>query len=508
MLALVNQPPASHFGMSSNQVPGKDENIYGYHYTDPKVLDETAYKMMGNFPGDVDYAAAAENVQAPGPGLLNDLQFGQLQDFFDQGPFNQGSNNFTFSDHDFGPSNHHPTDSFGGFNFMDSAPTFHGTVTEPSHNAAMFGHIDHHPVNHYMQPRNGSMQTRASDEVIGAATALMSSSQPHDMTFLSKPHPTSMPGASLPSPPASAPFTSTADHHHTNAPATSADDGAPTTVLNFFTMGRSVAPSQSHPYYGTTSVPVRPRPPPQFGSDTNFNNNGFRPDSKTTQTEDAIVRRLVSDMQVLQPAGSGPSTQPNTQPPSPTLQKRAPLSYHDANHVKQPTNRKRMLVDLMPIDPGAPVSDGGDSTSENASPGGGPIKRRRTLAENGLIPTARLGSSTPTSAGGQRAASFSVGPRNAKRLRDSGAESPVKKGKVSQKERRENLSEEQKRSNHILSEQKRRNAIKVGFGALNELVPGLKAGGFSKSAMLIEAAKFLENLVVGNQMLRQALGET
>ncbi|KAK8151089.1 hypothetical protein BC567DRAFT_144337, partial [Phyllosticta citribraziliensis] len=66
---------------------------------------------------------------------------------------------------------------------------------------------------------------------------------------------------------------------------------------------------------------------------------------------------------------------------------------------------------------------------------------------------------------------------------------------------RENLSEEQKRSNHILSEQKRRNAIKVGFGALNELVPGLKAGGFSKSAMLIEAAKFLENLVVGNQML-------
>ncbi|KAK8165671.1 hypothetical protein BKA80DRAFT_301638 [Phyllosticta citrichinensis] len=226
-------------------------------------------------------------------------------------------------------------------------------------------------------------------------------------------------------------------------------------------MGRSVAPSQSHPYYGTTSVPVRPRPPPQFGSDTNFNNNGFRPDSKTTQTEDAI-----------------------------------------------PTNRKRMLVDLMPIDSGAHVSDGGDSTSENASPGGGPIKRRRTLAENGLISTARLGSSTPTSAGGQRAASFSVGPRSAKRLRDSGAESPAKKAKLAQKERRENLSEEQKRSNHIMSEQKRRNAIKVGFGALNELVPGLKAGGFSKSAMLIEAAKFLENLVVGNHMLRQALGET
>ncbi|KAK8200530.1 uncharacterized protein BKA78DRAFT_238518, partial [Phyllosticta capitalensis] len=64
---------------------------------------------------------------------------------------------------------------------------------------------------------------------------------------------------------------------------------------------------------------------------------------------------------------------------------------------------------------------------------------------------------------------------------------------------RENLTEEQKRSNHILSEQKRRNLIKNGFTELNELVPGLKAGGFSKSAMLMEAAKFLETMILGNQ---------
>ncbi|KAK8258517.1 hypothetical protein IWZ00DRAFT_47825 [Phyllosticta capitalensis] len=503
MLALVNQPTACLFGMSSNQVPGKDENIYDYHqYTDTKTLDDATYKMLGSFGGDVDYAAAAENVQAPGPGLLSDLQFGQLQDFFDQGPFNIGSNNFTFSDHDFGPSNHHHHhhhDSLGGFNFME-APTFHGTVTEPPQHQGMYGNMDHQ---NYMQQqsRNNTMQTRASDEVIGAATALMSSSQPHDMGFMSKQHSHPLPGASLPSPPASAPFT-TSDHRQTAT--TTADDGPPT-VLNFFNMGRHPPPSQNHPYYGQTSVPVRPRPPPQFGSDTNFNNNGFRPDSKTTQTEDAIVRRLVSDMQVLQPAGSGPSTQPNTQPPSPTLQKRAPLSYHDANHVKQPPSRKRMLMDLQPLD--TPQSDD-ESTSDNASPGGGPIKRRRTLAENGLMSTARLGSSTPTSAGGQRAASFSVGPRNAKKLRDSGAESPAKKGKVGQKPPRENLTEEQKRSNHILSEQKRRNLIKNGFTELNELVPGLKAGGFSKSAMLMEAAKFLETMILGNQVLRQTLGET
>ncbi|KEQ60551.1 uncharacterized protein M437DRAFT_13513, partial [Aureobasidium melanogenum CBS 110374] len=49
---------------------------------------------------------------------------------------------------------------------------------------------------------------------------------------------------------------------------------------------------------------------------------------------------------------------------------------------------------------------------------------------------------------------------------------------------RKNLTEDQKRSNHIRSEQKRRNIIKQGYEDLNELVPNLKTGGFSKSAVL------------------------
>lgn len=71
---------------------------------------------------------------------------------------------------------------------------------------------------------------------------------------------------------------------------------------------------------------------------------------------------------------------------------------------------------------------------------------------------------------------------------------------------RENLSEEQKRSNHIQSEQKRRNLIKSGFEDLNRMVPELRSGGFSKSNMLMEAAKFVEKLQQENDALKQQLG--
>ncbi|KLU91905.1 hypothetical protein MAPG_10854 [Magnaporthiopsis poae ATCC 64411] len=69
---------------------------------------------------------------------------------------------------------------------------------------------------------------------------------------------------------------------------------------------------------------------------------------------------------------------------------------------------------------------------------------------------------------------------------------------------RENLTDEQKRENHIKSEQKRRTLIKEGFDDLCDLVPGLKGGGFSKSTMLTMAADWLEEIMRGNEELRQA----
>lgn len=85
----------------------------------------------------------------------------------------------------------------------------------------------------------------------------------------------------------------------------------------------------------------------------------------------------------------------------------------------------------------------------------------------------------------------------------------IRKSRLQQsaKAARENLTEEQKRSNHILSEQKRRNLIRQGFDDLCSLVPGLKGGGFSKSAMLTQAADWLEEVLRGNEILKAQLSE-
>jgi hypothetical protein len=97
------------------------------------------------------------------------------------------------------------------------------------------------------------------------------------------------------------------------------------------------------------------------------------------------------------------------------------------------------------------------------------------------------------------------GKTASKNSKGSAVEESAKKKRVTaaQKLQRENLSEEQKRSNHILSEQKRRNLIKRGFDDLHDLVPEIHNGGLSKSAVLTEAANFLEKLIEENKNFRQ-----
>ncbi|KAK6504741.1 hypothetical protein TWF481_006680 [Arthrobotrys musiformis] len=83
--------------------------------------------------------------------------------------------------------------------------------------------------------------------------------------------------------------------------------------------------------------------------------------------------------------------------------------------------------------------------------------------------------------------------------------SKQKKKKKTKGPKRENLSEAQKRENHIQSEQKRRNLIREGFDDLCNLVPDLRGGGYSKSAILIHAANFLEQLEDGNKILQSRI---
>jgi hypothetical protein len=80
--------------------------------------------------------------------------------------------------------------------------------------------------------------------------------------------------------------------------------------------------------------------------------------------------------------------------------------------------------------------------------------------------------------------------------------------KPARKKRRENLSEQQKRLNHITSEQKRRNLIQQGFNEIHSLVPtlrGQRERGDSKSTVLLKTVDYLQELRIGNDRLRRIL---
>ncbi|KAH8769932.1 hypothetical protein F5883DRAFT_416534 [Diaporthe sp. PMI_573] len=84
---------------------------------------------------------------------------------------------------------------------------------------------------------------------------------------------------------------------------------------------------------------------------------------------------------------------------------------------------------------------------------------------------------------------------------------PGKRRKSSAAAKRENLTEDQKRENHINSEKKRRKVIQTGFENLAVMVPAIKGGNPSKSAMLEAAVAWLEELLDGNETLKGQLSQ-
>ena len=70
---------------------------------------------------------------------------------------------------------------------------------------------------------------------------------------------------------------------------------------------------------------------------------------------------------------------------------------------------------------------------------------------------------------------------------------------------RQNLTEEEKKLNHIKSEQKRRNQIKAGFSDLMSLLPDSATAGPSKCVILARAVEWLTGLIEGNERLRVQL---
>lgn len=231
-----------------------------------------------------------------------------------------------------------------------------------------------------------------------------------------------------------------------------------------------------------------------FGSDMNFNASGYMPPANR-ETETQVTERLMGTINALEPA-SADSTQPST----PVMNRHLMGSHgygaiHMPEQVSVTSQPKQDGImpngfELQPVRPGKrkrTVSDDQDDAARRNSTGSG------GLQDNPPSARPRSTKLRKTSHGTDSAASS--GPR--RRNTSTGGTKPF----------RVNLTEEEKRNNHILSEQKRRNLIKNGFDELNHLVPELQVGGMSKSNILLEVASFIQTLLDGNKELCQILGE-
>ncbi|OAA43800.1 bHLH family transcription factor [Metarhizium rileyi] len=210
----------------------------------------------------------------------------------------------------------------------------------------------------------------------------------------------------------------------------------------------------------------------QWGSDASFSDvQGYVPEPGNESVE-SMHQNHMKCLDCLEvnksAANTRPSSPANGQPTSSNSDRPFYIKREEDPNAPPRKRRKSKNVRSTAVD-----DDDDDDDDATSSKSG---RKRKTKSE--------------------RSASGSEPPSDttaSSRRRKSGANGP--------KPPRENLSEEQKRENHIRSEQKRRTLIKEGFDDLGELVPGLKGGGFSKSATLSMAAEYLDELLRGNKAL-------
>jgi hypothetical protein len=217
--------------------------------------------------------------------------------------------------------------------------------------------------------------------------------------------------------------------------------------------------------------PARPRAiqPIRWGTDESFTRGRFIPPNPK-ETSEAIEQEQQLVLECLEPNKSAA----NTRPSSPTqVGLTSPLRLKTRESQLQPRD-----------DMDAPAAKRRKSKAkeepEDETPRSAGLLKSRTDTR-----FTQYDSASPPAPGS-----------SAKRRKSSG------KGGGGSKAPRENLTEDQKRENHIKSEQKRREVIKKGFEDLCDLVPEAKGGQFSKSAILVMTGDWLEQMLQGNEILR------
>ncbi|KAL1305094.1 hypothetical protein AAFC00_002027 [Neodothiora populina] len=261
--------------------------------------------------------------------------------------------------------------------------------------------------------------------------------------------------------------------------------------------------------------------PYQFGSDSNFNPNGYNGpyQGATDQHHMDFIRGIAR-----YPGESGVPSAASSHPQSPVTSrqdgqfsttqlypyqvvKQKASAAAGATYRERPSPRKRRrTASGVAVDEPAPYAP-----RPEASPTVGNSNNASSPDVNGQSPGVASPSSADSVADGDDAPAAIVNTKNSlKRRKSSAADRSLRQqdstdaaADAAAAAARKNLTEEQKRENHIKSEQKRRNIIKDGYKNLNDLVPNLKQGGFSKSATLTETVRELETLQAANEVAKQ-----
>ncbi|KAI0850161.1 hypothetical protein F5Y00DRAFT_260893 [Daldinia vernicosa] len=223
----------------------------------------------------------------------------------------------------------------------------------------------------------------------------------------------------------------------------------------------------------------RPMEPPelQWGSDSSFARaQGYIPPEH--ESSELLEQKRMGVLKILSISESAATTRPPT-PVGNGESSSNPLRDGNTNgHVKEELDREGPPAKRRKSKSKAKEETEEEAEDLSSIPPRSVARKRKSKADLRGTPDASLtGQETP---GKRRKSTISAG-----------------------KAARENLTDAQKRENHIKSEQKRRGAIKEGFDDLSEIVPNLRGGGYSKSTMLSIAGEWLEALLKGNEELER-----
>lgn len=439
---------------------------------------------------------------APGPAILDDLESSMLDTFFEDVLTDQLNFSNQFS------NNSNVEDLNGSDGWIDSLPPqFHGTTTSfpqrSTGEAAIPKEISFHlsPVMDN-STYNSSPETplKPSADVLAAASTLVQSGPP------SSPRNTVDQSIYLDQSLHVHPQEIRHNHEIHFVPSRGPYHGLPAEIPDF---GLVPLPqnqhSRSEPFDGTllafiqgdninsptNNLPSRPATNLDFGTDKNFVEGGFLA-PKDQLSPQKLIKLVLSRIDCFHPQESPIGSRP----PSPTFNKQwrhaipRPLgpifgrqdasgSFHDSQTVQsiedclirtKDCNDVREVASPLRRKRRRPKATGESSAQRGMVPLPSPPKRRKASSVNSIKHEV-------------------VSPKKTASLR----------------EKRKNLTEAEKRHNHIDSEQKRRDSISKSFKTLNMLVPELRSNDYSKSDRLKYAAQWIERMKQGNEQLRAQL---